>query len=765
MSQDVELLHCYARTRDAEVFDVLVGRYADFVYGICFRVTNNVEDAQDAAQDCFLALARQADTIRTSLPAWLHRVAYRCAASLVRREVRRRHRERQAVMLNSHAADSGPKWEEIAPHVDRALEALPEQLRDILARRFLQRKTQAEIAKELGLSASTISRRIKQGVARLRGGLRRKDVLVPAALLATLLSSKAAIAAPPTLTVALGKMAMAGVGGSTSAVGAGSTTGAAASTATAAGTAGGVTTAAATGKTITGGIAMKIGIAAAATVVAALLISQVGPGQPEPPPLVSQARPGQPEPAAPPVEAATIGQNEQVDPTLARARELCAQLRDRDKRKDAFAELFALQEKLDNPVTIEDPLLGKGELREKLTSRVWGGVGVVGGTGIGAAGRLPPPAFPREEWEVPPGYLHDDASGIAAVNHTITVGGACAFLLDRDGRIFFVGTQQSVTALLDADRDGSLKFTTIQTYNYQPLLERVRTHTYRVYRLREDKVELEMCVLTRPSVSLRFGDADGSQPAWVELLYDDHDRRAYYFWKTDKNAYVGPEGGLFRLYQVVGGKRFVADPRQSPPANANTLSELRKYMLKSAFGVPPDYHRSGQMPPLERMAEEFQNNRLIRRNGEVCLWYLAALENNEDWIEGTADILSILLGLDSEDSENREIQTCSAFLLGKIRHKPSAAALWALAENPDNRPRPRTCAIWALARTGDGSHFTDLQEIAKRDKSEMVRGAAIYALALLAKDAATVAADEELPNPYNRKALDAALEFWKRSFR
>ena len=75
MLQDIELLELYARTRDAGPFNDLVTRYADLVYGTCVRVTGNVEDARDAAQDCFLALARQAGEIRASLPArWLTRI-------------------------------------------------------------------------------------------------------------------------------------------------------------------------------------------------------------------------------------------------------------------------------------------------------------------------------------------------------------------------------------------------------------------------------------------------------------------------------------------------------------------------------------------------------------------------------------------------------------------------------------------------------------------------------------------------------------------
>jgi hypothetical protein len=43
---DRELLGCYARTRDAAAFALLVRRYAGLVYGTAVRITRNGEDAR-----------------------------------------------------------------------------------------------------------------------------------------------------------------------------------------------------------------------------------------------------------------------------------------------------------------------------------------------------------------------------------------------------------------------------------------------------------------------------------------------------------------------------------------------------------------------------------------------------------------------------------------------------------------------------------------------------------------------------------------------
>src|SRR5580658_6939911 len=90
MTDDATCLSRYARTSDAEAFSILVQRHAGLVFAAGLRVCGNQSDAEDAAQEAFLALARHAGRIRTSLPAWLHAVTTHAAL-----QVRRRRRHQQ----------------------------------------------------------------------------------------------------------------------------------------------------------------------------------------------------------------------------------------------------------------------------------------------------------------------------------------------------------------------------------------------------------------------------------------------------------------------------------------------------------------------------------------------------------------------------------------------------------------------------------------------------------------------------------------------
>jgi RNA polymerase sigma factor (sigma-70 family) len=218
MVSDAALLEQYASSQDAEAFAELFRRYAGLVYGTCLRVTRSRDDAEDVAQECFLELARRAGSITSSLPGWLHAVARCRSVDALRKAASRRHYEEQAATRAQE--DPGPAWAEIAPHVDHALDELPERLRLPIILHYLEGHSQSDVASELSVSQPTVSRRLDKGVAELRRRLRAAGVIASVAVLARLLADNAATAAPDTLMVSLGKMAISGVGQTASGVGA-----------------------------------------------------------------------------------------------------------------------------------------------------------------------------------------------------------------------------------------------------------------------------------------------------------------------------------------------------------------------------------------------------------------------------------------------------------------------------------------------------------------------------------------------------------------
>ena len=207
---DRSLLEHYARTRDAKAFNELARRYSGLVYGTCLRVTQNPDDAQDVAQECFLELARRAGTIRSSLAGWLHKVARTRSVNAIKRDSARRNREQTAFVED--VDDAASEWADIAPLVDSAVEKLPEQLRTPVVLHYFHGLEQTQIAYHLRINQSTVSRRLDKAVDNLRKELQKAGVVVSVGALALVLTENASVAAPAALTAALGKMAITGPG-------------------------------------------------------------------------------------------------------------------------------------------------------------------------------------------------------------------------------------------------------------------------------------------------------------------------------------------------------------------------------------------------------------------------------------------------------------------------------------------------------------------------------------------------------------------------
>lgn len=201
---DRQLLRRFARLRDNRAFSTIMDRHADMVYTTCRRILGDEARAADAMQETFFELVKKADGITGSLGSWLHKVATRRAVDLIRQDVSRRRRE--AVYV-ADAPGSASSWSEVEPVVDEALEALPEDQRELLTRHFLQGRSTVQIAAEQGVSQPTISRRVAEALEGLRQNLRERGIQVGLVPLQTLLLHSKHIV-PEALRMGLGKIGL-----------------------------------------------------------------------------------------------------------------------------------------------------------------------------------------------------------------------------------------------------------------------------------------------------------------------------------------------------------------------------------------------------------------------------------------------------------------------------------------------------------------------------------------------------------------------------
>jgi len=113
-------------------------------------------------------------------------------------------------------------WDDIQAYIDDAIAALPDKLRGPIIYRFLEGQTQNAIARNLGISSSTVQYRLNRGIEEMRKFLEKRGIVASGAVLLPLLAKHlTAEAAPATLTAALGKLTLAGATGAISASGTG----------------------------------------------------------------------------------------------------------------------------------------------------------------------------------------------------------------------------------------------------------------------------------------------------------------------------------------------------------------------------------------------------------------------------------------------------------------------------------------------------------------------------------------------------------------
>jgi RNA polymerase sigma factor (sigma-70 family) len=169
-ADDRRLLHQFALERDEAAFAALVRRHGPMVFSVCRRHLGNLHDAEDAFQATFLILSRKAATLRQPdlLANWLYGVAYRVATKARGRAEQRQAREKQlGTRSRADSYGDSPGWE-LRAVLDEELQRLPDKYRAPLVLCYLEGKTNAEAAHELGWPAGSMSSRLARGRALLR---------------------------------------------------------------------------------------------------------------------------------------------------------------------------------------------------------------------------------------------------------------------------------------------------------------------------------------------------------------------------------------------------------------------------------------------------------------------------------------------------------------------------------------------------------------------------------------------------------------------
>ena len=179
MEDELKDLIAEAKKGDRTAFDELVKATYHRVHGLALRLTGNEHDADDVVQDTYVRAYRSLQKFRgdARFSTWLHRITANSASTFMgRRQRDSRHDDIDCVInLADHREANDPEFAlqngAVGQRLRRALDNLPELLRNVVVLRDVHGMSHREIAEELEISEAAAKVRLHRARARLRDGL------------------------------------------------------------------------------------------------------------------------------------------------------------------------------------------------------------------------------------------------------------------------------------------------------------------------------------------------------------------------------------------------------------------------------------------------------------------------------------------------------------------------------------------------------------------------------------------------------------------
>jgi RNA polymerase sigma-70 factor (ECF subfamily) len=182
LNSEPYLIH-QARNGDAEAFAALYEKHKPRIHAVCLRMTNNVTEAEDLAQDAFIYVFRKISSFRgdSAFSTWIHRVTVNTVLMHFRRKGKR-----QISLDHPYPEDSerpkpeyGQVDERLAACPDRlalvrAIEELSPGYRTIFILHQVKGYEHKEIAERLHCSIGNSKSQLHKAKAKLRELLARQ---------------------------------------------------------------------------------------------------------------------------------------------------------------------------------------------------------------------------------------------------------------------------------------------------------------------------------------------------------------------------------------------------------------------------------------------------------------------------------------------------------------------------------------------------------------------------------------------------------------
>jgi len=144
-----------AQRSDARAFEALYKLHIDRVYGICLRMTGNVSEAEDCAQEAFIQAWNKMDKFRgdSAFSTWLHRVAVNAVLGRIRKS--KREQDRISAVTDTAAPTVATGDTGDLRDLSEAVDRLPEGARNVFVLHAVYGYSHDETGDMLGIATGT----------------------------------------------------------------------------------------------------------------------------------------------------------------------------------------------------------------------------------------------------------------------------------------------------------------------------------------------------------------------------------------------------------------------------------------------------------------------------------------------------------------------------------------------------------------------------------------------------------------------------------
>jgi RNA polymerase sigma-70 factor (ECF subfamily) len=182
---DEELLRRFNQG-DETAFERLVHRYEQALFNFILRSTRDPDQAAELLQEVFLKVVQKSGEFQhqSKVSTWLYTIARNLCIDTSRKMVFRRHRsldapagtEDDAALVDriaspGTATDRSAIGKDVGLRIEEAVDALPEEQREVFLMRELQGMPFKEIADVLGIPENTVKSRMRYALERLQRAL------------------------------------------------------------------------------------------------------------------------------------------------------------------------------------------------------------------------------------------------------------------------------------------------------------------------------------------------------------------------------------------------------------------------------------------------------------------------------------------------------------------------------------------------------------------------------------------------------------------